>query len=106
MEIEIINNNAIYKLNTLILNNVDTTELTNMSGLFKNTKLTSLDLSDFDTNNVTNFENMFQNSSSLQSITFGPNFVHKNDASTTGMFSGCPSQDRPTDDSWIDVSFD
>ena len=94
------------KLNNVILDNVDTSKVTDMSGMFSGcTSLSSLDLSNFDTANVTNFNDMFGGTSSLQSITFGPKFVHKPEATTTGMFSGCPSEDRPTDESWQDVSF-
>ena len=55
--------------------------------------------------NVTNFNDMFGGTSSLQSITFGSKFVHKSEATTTGMFSGCPTLDRPSGDTWSGVSF-
>lgn len=77
-----------------------------MYGMFQGLiNLTTLDLSSFDTTNVTNMNNMFANTTNLQSITFGPKFVHKPDATTSGMFSGCPSLDRPSGDTWTDVSF-
>ena len=57
------------------------------------------------TSKVTNMEGMFTCTYKLQSITFGPNFVHKPDATVSGMFINCPSQDRPTGESWQDVSF-
>ena len=93
-------------LQSLDLSDFDTTNVTNIEGMFSGcTSLSSLDLSNFDTANVTNFNDMFGGTSSLQSITFGPKFVHKPEATTTGMFSDCPSEDRPTDESWQDVSF-
>ena len=50
--------------------------------------LTSLDLSDFDTSNVTDMLRMFD-SSSLTSVTFGPNFKTNNVTDMTYMFYGC-----------------
>ncbi len=91
----------------IILNNVDTSNVTNMNSMFNFChNLTQLDLSSFDTANVTNMNQMFVGTTSLQSITFGSNFVHKQDATTSGMFNNCPSLDRPTGDTWNGVSFD
>ncbi len=93
-------------LNNIILDGCDTSHVTNMSNMFYACfGLESLDLSSFDTNNVSNMDNMFSGTIKLQSITFGPKFVHKPEATTTNMFAGCPSQNRPTDDSWQGVSF-
>ena len=47
-------------LENIIMENVDTSEVTNMTSMFYNTSgLGSLDLSSFDTSNVTNMEGMF-----------------------------------------------
>ena len=91
--------------NSLILENVNTSNVTNMDNMFMMLPVTSLDLSSFDTSNVTSMQAMFLSTTNLQSITFGPKFVHKPEANIGGMFSGCPSLDRPNDESWQDVSF-
>ena len=94
------------KLNNINLTNADTSIVTYMGGMFVGcSSLTTLDLSNFDTNNVTGFNQMFQGTSVLQSITFGPKFIHKPEATTSGMFNGCPAPERPSDSSWQDVSF-
>ena len=94
-------------LTSLDLSNFDTSHVTNMYRMFAAaSNLQELDLSNFDTNQVTNMNNMFAGTASLQSITFGSKFVHKPEATTTGMFTDCASQDRPTGDTWSDVSFD
>ena len=96
-----------YYVRNLVLKNIDTSKVSDMSNMFSRaTNIQELDLSDFNTSNVINMNNMFANTTNLQSITFGPNFVHKPEATTTGMFTGCPAPERPTDDSWTDVSFD
>ncbi len=93
-------------LKNITLKNINTSSVTDMSEMFSIcTNLSELDLSEFDTRNVTNFNNMFALNSNLQSITFGTNFVHKPEATIVGMFGSCPSQDRPSDSSWQDVSF-
>ncbi len=98
--------NNLPNLQTLTLTNVNTSKVTNMAGMFFGlSKVSTLDLSDFDTSKVENMTQMFGNTTSLQSIIFGSKFVHNVEATTTGMFSGCPSEDRPTDESWQDVSF-
>ena len=95
-----------FKAKKLILKNSDTSQVTNMNNMFNGaSNIQELDLSSFDTNQVTNMNNMFSNTTNLQSITFGRNFVHKPDATVSGMFTNCPSQDRPTGESWQDVSF-
>ena len=49
---------------------------------------------------------MFGDTRNLQHIIFGPKFVHKPEASTDGMFLNSSAPERPTDESWADVSFD
>ncbi len=89
------------------LENIDTRNVTNMSSMFSGAeRIQELDLSSFNTLNVTNMNKMFLNTSNLQSITFGPNFVHKPEATTSGMFSSCPAPERPSGDTWSGVSFD
>ena len=96
-----------FKAKKLILKDADTSNVINMDYMFQGaSNLQELDLSSFDTSHVTNMYQMFNGTTNLQSITFGPKFVHKADASTAAMFNGCPSQDRPTGDTWNDVSFD
>ena len=97
---------GINNLSKIVLYNVDTSHVTNMYGMFAGcSSLSSLDLSSFDTSNVTDMSGMFQGTTGLQSITFGSKFVHKSEATTIGMFSGCPAPERPTGDTWNDVSF-
>ncbi len=90
---------------SLILKNVDTSHVTNMSFMFVGAKLTELDLSDFDTSNVTDMSSMFIGTTGLQSIIFSSKFVHKQDAKTSGMFLGCSAPERPFGTSWNGVSF-
>ena len=86
--------------------NFTTNKVQNMNYMFFNcSNLQELDLSDWDTSSVSDMAEIFGNTSNLQSITFGSNFVHKQGAITTGMFNGCLSQNRPSDESWQDVSF-
>ena len=93
-------------LTELDLSDFDMENVTNLNSMFYGcSSLETLDLSSFDTRNVTNFNYMFNETTNLNSINFGPNFIHKNDATTTGMFRGCGAPERPTDDSWSDVSF-
>ena len=89
------------------LENFDTSSVETMEQMFSGmTNLQEIDISSFDTNQVTNMNNMFANTTNLQSITFGPNFVHNPEATTSGMFSGCPAPERPSGDTWSGVSFD
>ncbi|MFQ6324409.1 BspA family leucine-rich repeat surface protein, partial [Lactococcus garvieae] len=59
---------------------LDTSNATNMSGMFQNSRITSLDLSNFDTSNVTNMSNMFT-SNHLLSL----DLSHFNTANVTNM---------------------
>ncbi len=67
-----LNSNQNTKLAKIILNDVDTSNVTNMSGMFENLtnspNLITLDLSDFDTSNVTNISYMFNNSKYLKTL--------------------------------------
>ena len=48
---------------------------------------------------------MLSGTNNLQSITFGPKFIHKPEATTSDMFTGCNAPERPTDDSWQGVLY-
>jgi len=73
------------------LHHLDTSAVTNMSGMFNNlTSLQHLDISTFDTRNVTNVERMFYNLASLASLN-AANFDASNLHSTTDMFYHLPS---------------
>ncbi len=94
-------------LQELDLSSFDTSNVINMQFMFSNlSNIQELDLSSFDTSHVTNMNGMFNETTSLQSITFGPKFVHKSEATTTNMFKNCAAPERPTGDTWTDVSFD
>ncbi|EAE8309329.1 BspA family leucine-rich repeat surface protein [Listeria monocytogenes] len=63
---------------SLDLSNFDTSNVTNMNGMFHNSAATSLDLSSFDTSNVTTMSNMFRDSAatSLDVSNFDTNNVN------------------------------
>ena len=70
-------------------NNLNTTELTNMSQMFIGcSKLTSLDLKGFNTSNVTNMSNMFTSCTLLSSLDI-TSFNTLNVTDMSQMFSGC-----------------
>ena len=57
------------KLNVINFNNcINTSNVTDMSYMFKNSALTTLDLSSFDTSNVTNMRSMFHNCYALTTL--------------------------------------
>ena len=58
-------------IKTLDLSNIDTSNVTNMSGMFRDcTSLTSIDLYSFDTSNVESMSGMFACCESLESVCF------------------------------------
>ena len=70
----------------LILENVDTTNVTNMKNAFFLVKyIKKLDISDFDTENVTDFTGMFSNCLNLEEINLG-NIDTSNVVNMTEMF--------------------
>ena len=92
---------------TLDLRNFDTSQVTDMGGMFgANYNLTYLDISNFDTRNVTKFYTgvygMFGGNSKLETIVYGENFIKKDGADTTKMFTNCPAS-KPTHESWNGV---
>ena len=81
--------NYVKNLEELILDWVDTSNVTNMNNMFgSNDKLTSLDLSSFDTSNVTDMGYMFYNDSSLMSLDLS-NFDTSNLTNIWWIFNGC-----------------
>ena len=77
------------ELKLLDLSNLDTSEVTNMSGMFAGCSgLTNLDLSNFDTSGVTNMYRMFINCYGLTELNIS-NFNTSNVTNMSGMFSSC-----------------
>jgi|GEM_PF-2924520 bacterial surface protein 26-residue repeat len=73
------------------LHRLDTSAVTNMSGMFNNLiSLQHLDISTFDTRNVTNVERMFYNLASLSTLN-AANFDASSLNSTTDMFHHLPT---------------
>lgn len=81
--------NGSSKLISADLKGFDTTDATEIYGLFYNCEyLTSVDLSSFNTSKVSNMMGMFENCTRLQSIDI-TNFDTKNCQSIQNLFSGC-----------------
>ncbi|MBQ6220768.1 MAG: BspA family leucine-rich repeat surface protein, partial [Methanosphaera sp.] len=79
------------QLEEIILDNVNTSTITDMYGMFKDCpSLTTLDLSDLDTENVTNMVVMFSGCSSLTELDLS-SFNTSNVTSFGGFLSGCTS---------------
>ncbi len=77
------------KMTSIDLSALDTSEVTNMSGMFVEcSKLASLDVSNFNTSNVTNMEGMFAACSGLTSLDLS-NFNTSNVAVMNFMFTDC-----------------
>ena len=68
--------------------NFNTSNVTNMSGMFGGSSLTSLDLSNFNTSNVTDMSAMFSSCHNLTSLNLS-SFNTSNVRSMSGMFYGC-----------------
>ena len=75
------------KLETLNLNNLNTSKVTNMQYMFINSAATSIDLSSFNTSRVTNMSQMFSNSKAT-SLDLS-NFNTTNVTNMAYMFQGC-----------------
>ena len=75
-------------LTSLDLSHFDTSHVTNMSGMFYDYRVTSLDLSHFDTSQVTDMTGMFGGCSSLTSLDLS-HFDTSHVTNMDGMFSGC-----------------
>ena len=65
-------------LTSLDLSNFDTSNVTNMDGMFSSCRFTSLDLSNFDTSNVTNMSYMFNSCSALKTLDYSLNGFSNN----------------------------
>ena len=85
----------------------DTSKVTNMMNLFTHdTKLEIIDLGEsFDTSNVENMTYMFLDLPSLKYIKYGDKFVRKADSNITDMFDSSSPVNKPTDETWNDVSW-
>ena len=78
------------KLETINLENINTSEVLNMDSVFfNNTSLLTLDLSSFDTSKVTSMKSMFSNCASLRNLDIR-NFDFTNVTSYTSMFYNVP----------------
>ena len=75
-------------LTSLDLSNFNTSNVTSMFGMFSRVALTSLDLSNFNTANVIDMASMFYGCTSLTSLDLS-NFNTSNVTAMGGMFSGC-----------------
>ena len=74
------------------LNVLDTSNVTNMYGMFLNCeKLGNIYLSQWDTKNVTNMSHIFAHCAELKTLTFGDNFSTSNVTDMSGMFYDCVS---------------
>ena len=76
-------------ITTIDFNNcITTSKVTNMSGMFRKSKVTSLDLRTFDTSNVENMLNMFNLCADLKSVDLS-SFETSKVTNMLNMFSGC-----------------
>ena len=78
------------------LENLDTSDVTDMSSMFENVRTKTLDLSSFDTRKVTSMSYMFSGNaydldSPLTTIIFGDNFDTSNVENMVGMFDNLTS---------------
>lgn len=77
-----------YNLTSLDLSKLDTSNVTNMCGMFWETILTSIDVSSFDTSKVTDMSHMFQSCEKLTSVDVS-NFDTTKVTSMYAMFRDC-----------------
>lgn len=80
--------NASYLTTSLDLNNFITSKVTDMSYMFYGCSAPSINISNFDTSKVTNMSNMFSRSINLTSLNLS-NFVTNNVTDMSYMFWGC-----------------
>lgn len=77
------------KLQSINFHNFDTSNITDMSGMFYNcNRLSLLDLSNFKTSNVIDMSSMFYGCANLTTLDLS-SFMTSNVQSMTGMFYGC-----------------
>ena len=82
-------------LQTINLNNWDTSNVEDMSSMFEYCGVNELDLSNFDVSNVTDMTAMFGHCSSLQTINFN-NWNPSSVEDMWGMFENCSSLSNET----------
>ena len=81
-----------YNLPTLDVSNFDTHNVTTMYGMFFGCgELQTLDLTNFDTHNVTSMESMFMDSRKLTTIYVGSGWSTANVTDSPHVFNGCSS---------------
>ena len=81
-------NGSFNELTNISFDNVDTSNVTNMSYMFEYSNVTSLDLSSFDTSNVKDMSEMFWDCTNLTSLDLS-GFDTSNVTDMRSMFSGC-----------------
>ena len=92
------------------MKNIDTSQVTNMHGMFiSDSKLRTIDVDSFDTHNVTDMGNMFQFDSELKDINC-ENWITDNVIDMRMMFSGCKGLTKLDINNWstsnvTDMSF-
>ena len=84
--------------------NFDTSQVTNMNGMFAMSSFSSLNLSSFNTAKVTVMSEMFSGSDLLTSISFGSYFYTSKVTNMASMFSGCSKLTRLTFNSNFNTS--
>lgn len=77
-------------LASLDVSSLDTSKVTDMSGMFRNCPIQTLELSSFETSQVTNASSMFSGCSSLKSLDLS-GFATPKVADMSSMFDGCTS---------------
>jgi len=88
----------------LDLTNFNTEKATNMSEMFYEcSSLIKLYLSSFNTSNVTDMTSMFFGCSALNTIIYGDNFIYVTDTNIENMFDGC-SANKPVHESWSGIT--
>ena len=84
------------------IENIDTTEVTNMQHMFAGVNNKELDLTNFNTKKATNMSYMFSDSINLTTITYSENFIYVEGVNVEFMFNNCPAN-KPTDESWSGI---
>ena len=76
-----------WHLTSIVFDNFNTSNVTNMSYMFANFEPTTLNLTKFDTSKVTNMSHMFSDNSNLKTIYVSSSWSTSKVTSSTGMFS-------------------
>jgi surface protein len=77
------------KLKTLDVSSFNTSNVTNMSDMFRRFPGTSLDLSNFNTSKVTNMSRIFSLASNVKEIKVSDSWIVGSTTDVTDMFDGC-----------------